>query len=86
MDDRIKELNKILPVVIRVHGPYHGELNKVGELYTAITSDEKSKEEQLALAAELKKVSNNFEVPADACPTFGKAYKLLKDLIEDIEK
>lgn len=32
----IKELDKILPVVVRVHGENHPELEKVAELYAQL--------------------------------------------------
>ncbi len=66
-NELIKELDRILPVVVRVHGDAHPELSKVAELY-AEAKDGKD------VWAELNAVTNNFTVPAGACPTFEKTY------------
>ena len=74
-EDIIKELDKILPVVVRVHGEHHPELKRVAELYAAI-KEEPTRE----LFGELRKVTDSYTVPEDACPTFGKTYEDLKAL------
>lgn len=74
-EDIVKELDKILPVVVRVHGENHPELSKVAELYAAI-KEEASEE----VFAQLREVTNNYSTPADACPTFQKTYEDLSIL------
>lgn len=75
----IKELDKILPVVVRVHGEHHPELRKVQELYTALKAAPTEE-----TAAFLRTVTDHFTVPADACPTFRKTYEDLSALTEDL--
>lgn len=65
----IRELDKILPVVVRVHGEHHPELRQVAELYARLKQDPDARTVQ-----ELRTVTNHFTAPADACPTFQKTY------------
>lgn len=69
----MEELLKKLKLVIRVHGENHPELAEVGALFDAILQ-QKDVEEN---AAKLKEVTDNFTVPADACPTYARVYELL---------
>ena len=69
----IKELDKILPVVERVHGEHHPELHEVARLYGELKQGRN-------VAARLQEVTGNFTVPADACPTFVKTYADLEAL------
>ena len=71
----IKELDKILPVVERVHGDHHPELHEVAKFYGELKQGGN-------VAAKLREVTNNFTVPADACPTFAKTYKDLEELLK----
>ena len=71
----IKELDKILPVVERVHGDHHPELHEVAKLYGGL-------KQGADVAAQLREVTGNFTVPADACPTFAKTYKDMEELLK----
>lgn len=71
----IKELDKILPVVARVHGEHHPELAQVVELYQDIkTCPSKEGFEKL------RKVTSDYKIPEDACPTYEKTYYDLEQL------
>ena len=72
----IKELDKILPVVERVHGEHHPELHEVAKLYGELKQGADVK-------AALRKTTGNFAVPGDACPTFAKTYADLEKLCND---
>ena len=76
MQELVQELDKILPVVVRVHGENHSELAEVGELYTKFREamDADRSEEAKEYMQQLRKVSKDFEVPSDACPTYAKTY------------
>ena len=76
----LKELNKILPVVVRVHGEHHPELREVGMLYEQLKA-----EPSIQLVEKIRQVTNNFEVPQDACPTYEKAYHYLESLTQEIK-
>ncbi|MDO5000915.1 MAG: hypothetical protein Q4E20_01570 [Eubacteriales bacterium] len=67
----IQTLDKILPVVERVHGDHHPELHRVAQLRNAPGAE---------LFAQLREASGNYAVPADACPTYEKTYRLLEEL------
>ena len=76
----IKELDKILPVVVRVHGEHHPELAQVAALYARLRQNPDAQ-----TAQELRAVTNHFTAPADACPTFQKTYADLAALTEELE-
>ena len=69
----ITELNKILPVVERVHGDHHPELHEVHSLYKQLLENP-SKE----IFEKLRAVTNNYTLPEDACPTYEKTYRDLQ--------
>lgn len=71
----IENLDKILPVVERVHGEHHPELHQVAELYTEL-KEAPSRD----IFAKLKETTGNYAVPDDACPTYAKTYELLETL------
>ena len=75
----IRELDKILPVVVRVHGEHHPELRQVAELYARLKQNPDARTVQ-----ELRTVTNHFTAPADACPTFQKTYADLAALTGEI--
>ena len=61
--------------IARVHGEHHPELAQVVELY------EKAKACPYAeVIAELRKVTSDYTIPEDACPTYGKTYEDLTAL------
>lgn len=68
--DVIRELDKILPVVARVHGDGHPELYRVLELYTAL-----KEQPDKAHFTEMRQLTGNFTLPEDACPTYEKAFR-----------
>ncbi|MCF0107234.1 MAG: iron-sulfur cluster repair di-iron protein, ric [Holdemanella sp.] len=74
----IKELDKILPVVERVHSDVHPELHEVAKLYTALKENPRSETFE-----KLRTVTSNFTAPDDACPTYKKAYAHLSTLEKD---
>lgn len=76
----IKELDKILPVVVRVHGDHHPELTQVAALYAQLKQTPDARTAEV-----LREVTANFTAPADACPTFQKAYADLAKLAGEAE-
>ncbi len=79
MKEIIAELDKILPVVERVHGDHHPELHTVAALYTALKENADSQK-----LAQLREVTSNFTAPADACPTYIKTYADLAILAREL--
>lgn len=76
----VAELDKILPVVVRVHGEHHPELHEVAALYAQLKDAPSA-----ATAAKLRQVTGGFTAPADACPTFRKTYADLEALVGEAE-
>lgn len=76
----ICELDKILPVVERVHGEHHPELHEVAALYAEVR--ENADPQKLE---RLHDVTSGFTALADACPTYTyiKAYADLAALAEN---
>ena len=76
----VKELDKILPVVVRVHGEHHPELHQVAVLYAQLKDAPSA-----AVIGQLKEITGNFTAPADACPTFRKTYAGLEALAGELK-
>lgn len=74
----IQELDKILPVVVRVHSEHHPELHQVADLYAQLKAAASPE-----VVARLREATDNFTAPADACPTFRKAYGDLEMLVRE---
>ena len=76
----VKELDKILPVVVRVHGEHHPELHQVAKLYADL-KETKSRE----ILEKLRQVTDHYTAPEDACPTYQKTYQDLSLLDQEME-
>lgn len=74
-EEIIQTLDKILPVVERVHGDHHPELHRVAELYRQWRADPAAE-----IFPRLREATGNYAVPQDACPTYEKTYQLLAQL------
>ena len=73
----LRDAIKLAPIVERVHGANHPELSRVRELTEALAA---TKDASLTppLYAELREVTKNYLVPADACEGFTAAYRALQ--------
>lgn len=76
----VKELDKILPMVVRVHGEHHPELHQVAKLYADL-KETKSRE----ILEKLRQVTDHYTAPEDACPTYQKTYQDLSILDQELE-
>lgn len=76
----VKELDKILPVVVRVHGEHHPELHQVAKLYADL-KESNSRE----ILEKLRQVTDHYTAPEDACPTYQKTYQDLSLLDQELE-
>lgn len=78
-----KELDAVLPVVQRVHGGAHPELEKVGRLVgdlQAGLSEGNDRKKLCEILDRLRKVTGGYTVPSDACGGFQKEYRLLSQI------
>ncbi len=75
-------LTQYVPVVDRVHGDHHPEFHEVRRLFNLLSK--KVKEADTADLSfefnQLRKTTNNFEIPNDVCETFEAVYTMLKEL------
>lgn len=74
-------LEKMTPIVARVHGEGHPELADVRDIFKNINDKVQTSE-----AADLKQdfeqlrsVTGNYEVPADGCEAYTTTYELLEE-------
>ena len=77
-EEILKELDKILSMVVRVHGEHHPELREVECLYRDFKAAPGEE-----TAARLREAARDFVVPEDACPTYARAYKDLDRLTRE---
>lgn len=86
MEKNFKELDIVMPIVKRVHGPHHGEIFEVSDIYETIK--EKISRGDDNLDDELKKlreITGNYKVPGDVCETYEKIYKVLEEFDRSYE-
>jgi iron-sulfur cluster repair protein YtfE (RIC family) len=65
------------PIVERVHGANHPELTRVRELTEALQHTEDSARTS-EIFIELRRVTKNYSLPADACEAYTATYESLK--------
>ncbi|NLC65800.1 MAG: iron-sulfur cluster repair di-iron protein, ric [Clostridium sp.] len=79
-----KRLEQYVPVVARVHGESHPEFYEVQKVYNKLNEKIKSSElEDLSLEKEfkeLRKITNNYDIPDDTCETYASVYNMLSEL------
>lgn len=72
---------RFAPIVERVHGAKHPELTRVRELTEALQKTEDSARTS-ELFSELREVTKNYALPADACEAYTATYESLKSADE----
>ena len=75
-------LTQYVPVVDRVHGDHHPEFHEVRRLYNSLAKKVKESEipDITFELKQLRKTTNDFEIPSDVCETFEAVYNMLKEL------
>lgn len=73
----LRQAVKLAPIVERVHGANHPELTRVRELTEQLHKAD-GKASASELFAELREVTKNYAVPADACEAFTATYESLR--------
>ena len=74
-------LEKMTPIVARVHGDGHPELTDVRDIFQNINEKVQTSEEADLKQdfEQLRTVTNNYEVPADGCEAYTTTYELLEE-------
>lgn len=77
-----ENLELYVPVVARVHGPSHPVFYDVQKNYDElITNIQNNKLEELkSIFENLRKITDNYIIPADTCETYEAVYKMLEAL------
>lgn len=83
----IERLNQYVPIVKRVHGNEHPEFYEVSDIYDVIVNKLESANTDLTVEfASLRKVTNQYAVPADVCESYEAVYDMLFELDEAYSK
>lgn len=79
--EEIAVLNKVLPVVVRVHGKAHPELSDIQDAYERfkVSFEQGNGESELE---EIRKLTDNYTLPKDACEAYTKVYDAFKSIDE----
>lgn len=79
-----EKLELYVPVVARVHGGTHPEFHDVHEVYKKINEKIKTAgSKKLELSEEftqLRKITDNYKIPADTCESYEAVYNMLSEL------
>ena len=85
-DKNIETLELYVPIVARVHGGSHPEFHNVKRLFDEMNVKMKAagldKPELDLEFKELRKITNNYTVPADTCESYEAVYNMLSELDE----
>lgn len=79
ISEEIAVLDKVLPVVVRVHGGNHHELHDVLKAYERFRAvyEKGNGEEEIA---EIRRLTGNYTLPEDACEAYTKVYQALQEI------
>ena len=79
ISEEIALLDKVLPVVVRVHGGNHPELHDVLKVYDRFRAayEKGHGEEEIA---EIRRLTGNYTLPEDACEAYTKVYQALQEI------
>ena len=82
----VKTLKQYIPIVARVHGANHPELQKVRDIFDAIMQkDRDSNNNKPELHEEfgtLRQITHDYLIPQDACESFEAVYHMLSEIDE----
>lgn len=83
----LQQLNLFIPIVKKVHGKNHPEFDDVKNNYDVINI--KLNANNFNLNNEfinLRKITNNYQVPIDVCESYEAVYNMLEKLDESFNK
>lgn len=84
--EHLKTLEQYVPIVARVHGGSHPEFHEVHKLFAVINQKIKAvgseRPELNSEFEQLRKITDNYTVPADVCESYEAVYKMLAELDE----
>lgn len=88
-EKNFEQLDLYTTAITRAHGESHPEAFDVRELFEAmdakITAANEEEVELQTEFAQLRKVTKDYDIPADVCETYAAVYKMLAELDESYE-
>lgn len=82
----LENLDVLLPIVAKVHGQNHPELNEVLCLYKKLRANPEDPVRTGEIFEKLRNSAKDFVVPTDACQTYAEVYQWLSELPELFQK
>lgn len=82
-EKNMERLEQFTPIVLRVHGDNHPEMNEVNDLFNQLREKIKTADKHPDLEAEfhkLRDVTQNYEIPNDVCESYEAVYNMLEEL------
>lgn len=82
LSENAETLALYITAITRAHGKHHPEVFEVKKVYNDLTDKIAKHGEQADLKPEfdeLCKLTDDFAIPADACPTMTKTYEMLAE-------
>lgn len=84
VEENLERLEQYVPVVAKVHGGSHPEFHDVKRVFDKLSEKIKnSASEKPSLDnefKELRKITDNYRVPADTCESYEGVYKMLEEI------
>ncbi len=81
------EMDKLMPIVKRVHGPHHPEFYDVYDIYEDIEEKIKAGDDNLEDDfLKLREITDSYKIPDDVCETYEVMYKKLEELDKKLVK
>lgn len=83
MEENTEQLDLYTTAITRAHGETHPEAFRVRRLYeeisTRVHATDTDKPNLDAAFIQLRKTTNNYEVPVDVCGTYAAVYNMLSE-------
>lgn len=75
-----EELEMVIPIVDRVHGPHHPEFHEVREVYNDLEKKLEAHQDPENEFIKLRQLTQDYTVPGDVCETYEAVYNMLAEL------
>lgn len=75
-----EELDMVMPIVDRVHGPHHPEFHEVRQVYSELEKKLEANQDPKNEFIKLRQLTQDYTVPGDVCETYEAVYNVLAEL------
>ena len=84
VEKNLERLEQFVPIVARVHGGSHPEFHDVKRVFDEVNVKVKNRQNEKPNLdnefKELRKITDNYTVPADVCESYEAVYDMLEEL------